>query len=135
MSLCIGYVTGFTSTNDSLAITIPSATYGIYSLSIRYASPYGDKQTNLLLNGAGAGGVTLSQSINFTSVSAGNLIFSAGNNTLTVEDGWGYFDIDSITIEPAPLPAATGLFQAEDGVLVGGVFVSNTSTGYSGTLS
>ncbi len=83
-----GYVGGFDTSTDSVTITIPDADAGLYSLGIRYAAPYGQKNATLQLNGAGLGEVTLTPSDTFTSVSAGKVLLKAGENIVTVVNNW-----------------------------------------------
>lgn len=129
-----GYVTGFDDAADQVAISINTATYGVYSLTIRYRAANGDKKAALFLDGTGAGEVSLVSSTSFTSVTAGKLLLTAGSHTLTIQSDWGWYDIDSITLAPAPLPPATGTFEAEDGILTGNTYIDSTSaTGFSGT--
>ncbi|KAG8952098.1 hypothetical protein FRC04_005098 [Tulasnella sp. 424] len=129
-----GYVTGFDDASDQVAISINTTTYGVYTLSIRYRAPNGDKKAALLLDGTGAGEVSLTSSTSFTSVTAGKLLLAVGSHTLTIQSDWGWYDIDSVTLAPAPLPPATGTFEAEDGILTGNTYIDSTSaTGFSGT--
>lgn len=128
-----GYVTGFDAASDSVAITVQAPSYGVYTLSVRYRSPYGDKKASLLLNGAGAGEVALATTTTFANATAGKLLLQAGASIITIQDDWGYYDIDSITIAPAPLPPVASKYEAEDGIFSGGVSISTSGTGYSGT--
>lgn len=129
-----GYVTGFDAADDQVAIAITTPTYGVYSLSVRYRAANGDKKAALFLDGTGAGEVSLTSSTSFTSVTAGKLLLTQGAHTLTIKSDWGWYDIDSITLAPAPLPPATGTFEAEDGILTGNTYIDSTSaTGFSGT--
>jgi mannan endo-1,4-beta-mannosidase len=96
-----GYVDGFDAPDDSVAVPV-TAPAGLYRLSIRYASPFGDKKASLQLNGAGAGEVTLPQSDGFTEAPAGEVLLADGANTLTVVDDWGYYSIDALRLTPVP---------------------------------
>src|SRR5665213_2050372 len=42
----------------------------------------------------------------FATQSAGKVELAAGNNTLAIERGWGYYDINSLDLVPAPPPSA-----------------------------
>jgi mannan endo-1,4-beta-mannosidase len=106
-----GYVEGFDESSDSLTITVPDSPGGLYSLSVRYDGPYGDKKANLLVNGSGVGEVSLPATTTWTDAQAGNVLLKAGSNTVTVSEDWGWYLIDSISLTPAaarPPHAVTG---------------------------
>lgn len=96
-----GYVTGFDTATDSVTITIPGSPGGLYDLSIRYRGPYGQKVASLQLNGAGLGDVTLLATTEWTDVAAGKVLLQAGDNTVTILNNWGWYEIDSISVTPA----------------------------------
>jgi hypothetical protein len=97
-----GYVDGFDDAGDSLTVTVPDSPGGLYDLTLRYDSPFGDKKTTLLLNGAGAGEVALPGSDGFTTAPAGKVLLKAGDNTITVQSDWGWYDIDALILTPVP---------------------------------
>ncbi|MEU0558113.1 CBM35 domain-containing protein [Dactylosporangium sp. NPDC006015] len=63
-----GYVAGFDDPADTVTITVPGGPGGLFDLSVRYRSPFGDKQTRLLLNGAPAGDLLLPGTETFAEV-------------------------------------------------------------------
>ncbi|HEY0001014.1 MAG TPA: CBM35 domain-containing protein, partial [Actinoplanes sp.] len=106
-----GYVTGFDTATDSVTITIPDSPGGLYDLSIRYRGPYGQKVASLQLNGAGLGDVTLLATTEWTDVAAGKVLLAAGDNTVSIVNNWGWYEIDAISVTPSaarPPHAVTG---------------------------
>lgn len=101
-----GYVTGFDGDGDGVKLTI-TATAGLYTLSARYASEYGDKNNIIRVNGVNMGSLKFPQSAVFTEVVLGKVFLKAGTNTLEVIKDWGYFDLDYIKVEAA-VRAPTG---------------------------
>ncbi|MFJ6214722.1 glycosyl hydrolase [Streptomyces sp. NPDC092296] len=101
-----GYVDGFDESGDQVTITVPDSPGGLYDLSLRYRAPYGDKKTTLLLNGAGAGEVSLSGTEQFADAPAGKVLLKAGRNTITVQNDWGWYQVDSISLAPVQPRAA-----------------------------
>ncbi|MGO4109738.1 glycosyl hydrolase [Paenibacillus sp. YAF4_2] len=100
-----GYVTGFDNDGDSLKVTAQIATQGLYLIKIRYNSPSGPKSTTISLNNTAAGSVDFAQTTGFTEITATKMLLNAGTNTIQIDRGWGWFDIDYIKIETAPAPA------------------------------
>jgi mannan endo-1,4-beta-mannosidase len=97
-----GYVEGFDTAEDRVDITIPDSPGGLYDLTVHYRGPYGQKNAVLQLNGAGLGEVTLLETTEFTSVPAGKVLLEEGENTISVVNGWGWYEIDAIEIAPVP---------------------------------
>ncbi|MFC9329736.1 glycosyl hydrolase [Kitasatospora sp. NPDC057015] len=99
-----GYVEGFDAPDDTVTVTVPDSPGGLYDLTVRYRSPYGDKKTALRLNGAGAGEVSLASSTVFADAPAGRVLLRAGVNTVALQTDWGWYQIDAISLAPAPPP-------------------------------
>ncbi|MCG5217874.1 glycosyl hydrolase [Streptosporangium soli] len=99
-----GYVGGFDAADDSVTITISDSPGGLYDLTVRYSAPFGTKNANLRLNDAGLGEVTLPETASFASAGAGKVLLKAGDNTITVVNGWGWYHIDAISLTPVPPP-------------------------------
>ncbi|MET9254132.1 glycosyl hydrolase [Streptomyces sp. NPDC003717] len=97
-----GYVEGFDDPGDSLTITVPDSPGGLYSLSVHYAGPYGDKKANVLVNGDGVGEVSLPATTTWSDAAVGKVLLKAGGNTVTISNDWGWYLIDSISLTPAP---------------------------------
>ncbi|MEU3460665.1 glycosyl hydrolase [Streptomyces sp. NPDC006733] len=97
-----GYVENFDQAGDQVTITVPDQPAGLYTLSVRYAGPFGDKKANLLVNDAGVGEIALPGTAGFAEVAAGNVLLRSGANTVTISNDWGWYLIDSIALTPAP---------------------------------
>ncbi|WP_228078893.1 glycosyl hydrolase [Streptomyces profundus] len=96
-----GYVTGFDADDDQVTITIPESPGGLHELTVHYRTPSGQKNAVLLLNGSGMGEITLPETDEFAALPAGKVLLQEGTNTLTVRSGWGWYEIDAISLEPA----------------------------------
>ena len=87
-----GYVQGFDASTDSVTVNFHSDTQALYDVVVTYGSPYGEKHTNLMLNGAGAGEVvfadTSTTATPWANASAGQILFNAGDNTLSFVSDW-----------------------------------------------
>ncbi|WP_210488174.1 glycosyl hydrolase [Rufibacter aurantiacus] len=102
-----GYVQGFDNSfakNVKFTFNLPAA--GIYELSIRYATPSGEKGYVLEVNGQQSSGM-FTNVAGFGTAQGGMFSLPAGANTITLGGGWGYYVIDYINLAPAniPLPA------------------------------
>ncbi|KAF9871833.1 mannan endo-1, 4-beta-mannosidase [Colletotrichum karsti] len=97
------YVTGFEDDTDKLTINIDCTGDGqkLFDLSIRYAGIYGEKRTNVVLNGGAASEVLLAAGETWANVSAGQLLLNEGNNTIDIVKNWGWYLIDSVTLTPS----------------------------------
>lgn len=95
----IGYVS-FGGDGD-LTLTYQAPAEGLYQINVGYSSPYGNKGTELIVNGQGTGGITLEESAGFQEISAGRVLLQDGENTFKFNLGWGWYNIDYITIEAA----------------------------------
>jgi mannan endo-1,4-beta-mannosidase len=96
-----GYVEGFSDATDKVTFVVNTNTSGLYDLSLIYNGPYGDKYTYVVLNSAGGSEVSLPATTKWTTVSAGQALLNAGNNTIEVQNNWGYYLIDAITLSPS----------------------------------
>ncbi|KAK1722687.1 hypothetical protein CaCOL14_010927 [Colletotrichum acutatum] len=97
-----GYVTGFEDATDKFTINLDCQGEGqkLFDLNIRYAGIYGEKRTNVILNGGAASEVLLAATETWANVSAGQVLLNEGNNTLDIVTHWGWYLIDSITLTP-----------------------------------
>ncbi|WP_208414623.1 glycosyl hydrolase [Paenibacillus castaneae] len=87
----------------TLKYTVPAV--GLYDLKIGYHSPFGPKDTVLVLNGKESGQITLPKTVSFNEISGGKVLLQAGENTIRFNNGWGWYNIDYITLAPAAAPA------------------------------
>lgn len=87
-----GYVQGFDLSTDSVTITLFSKTQALYDLAIGYAATSGGKQTTMSLNGAAGAKIVLADTTAAASpwatVSAGQVLLNAGNNTISFTSDW-----------------------------------------------
>jgi hypothetical protein len=136
-----GYVTNFTDTSDTLTISVTGLTAGSYDISIVYNAQYGDKYTSVSVNGAATVEASLANSTTATWLTSlvGSFELTADTNTVELEDDWGWYLIDSITVNPTPAKPVVSvnvtsgaIAQAEDGIL-NGTTVDTATAGYSGT--
>ncbi len=94
-----GYVTGFDEEGDALTITVDPAKEGLYQINIRYNAPNGPKQANLFVNDISVGTVDFTPTHGFTEMAATKAILKKGANTIRIDKGWGYYDIDYFSIQ------------------------------------
>jgi mannan endo-1,4-beta-mannosidase len=103
-----GYVGRFEDgAGSSVRFTVPNelSTAALYDVSIRYAGLFGDKYTRLVLNDGASSEVQLPATESWESVSAGQILLNPGDNTIDIVGHWGWYLVDSITIQPsAPRP-------------------------------
>lgn len=95
-----GYVTDFTADADKIVWQIPNVQAGLYEVKIRYSSPFGEKGYDLVINGAKVSNMFAPTGEVFATVSAGKIELRAGTNTIAIESGWGYYDVDALDLVP-----------------------------------
>ncbi|MEK5238184.1 glycosyl hydrolase [Paenibacillus sp. FSL L8-0470] len=100
-----GYVTGFDTAGDSVTVTTMVETTGLYQIYIRYNAIYGYKQANLSINGVPAGVADFAETTEFTEIPVTKALLNAGENTIRIENHWGWYLIDYVKVEPAAAPA------------------------------
>jgi mannan endo-1,4-beta-mannosidase len=106
-----GYVSSFDNDNDSVQVTVTVPTSGFYDLTIRYASPYGYKKNNLIVNSTSYGEIEFPETQAFTDLLPIKVSLNAGSNTITVSKSWGWFFLDAFKLEggaatPTPTPTS-----------------------------
>lgn len=137
-----GYAWNFIEDTDNVVFSVP-ATAGKYMLTIRYYSPYGEKHTNVQVNGGPVIDQTLADTKEaFGTATVGEVTLVAGQNTISLTKFYGYYGIDFITLTPVtsgtPAPPVTPTtpqltkLEAESATL-NGVDAVTTLAGYSGT--
>ncbi|WP_379144874.1 CBM35 domain-containing protein [Paenibacillus sp. sgz500992] len=122
--------------NDgSITLTYDAKAAGNYDLVLGYSSPYGDKKTQLTINSGAAVELNLASSGFFTESEAIPVNLVQGSNTILINSGWGYYNLDYIRLTPSVVVENPNIikFEAESGTLNGGVTVSTESGGFSGT--
>ncbi len=95
-----GYVTNLTATDAKVTMSL-QARSGIYEAHIGYSAPSGQKGFGLNVNGSGYSGMFPATGDVFAVHSAGKVELKDGLNTVTIERGWGYFDVDYVEFVPA----------------------------------
>jgi mannan endo-1,4-beta-mannosidase len=84
-----------------LTFTLNTSTSALYDLSVIYNGPYGDKYTYIVLNNAGGSQVHLPATTTWQTVSAGQVLLNTGTNTIQIQNNWGWYLIDAITLSPS----------------------------------
>nr|AFK65338.1 mannan endo-1,4-beta-mannosidase B precursor [Paenibacillus mucilaginosus K02] len=107
-----GYVTSFDDAADSLTFTVNVPVKGLYEIRLGYNGPYGDKRTTLAVNGQPAGEIALASTTGFKEIPATKALLNAGSNTIRIDRGWGWFEIDYLKVGPAPVPAPHQITKA-----------------------
>ncbi len=100
-----GYVSGFTKEGDHISWTVPDARAGIYEARVRYSSPGAQKGTELVINGAKTSGMLAPTGEGFATSSLGRIELREGENSIAIEKGWGYYDVDSLDFVPVTVAA------------------------------
>ena len=93
-----GYVTGFDNNSDYIELNVNVTSPGTYYLNVQYASQYGDKYTKLIVNNSDHGDKLLKQSTKFTDGYLDEISLNSGDNKIKLQNDWGYYDIDNITV-------------------------------------
>ncbi len=101
-----GYAGEFQADGAQAVWTVPHAQAGLYKVTIHYATPYGVKGYDLVVNGAKFSGMFADTKGAWADQPAGQVELQEGANTVAIEKGWGYYDINAIDLSPAPAPAA-----------------------------
>jgi mannan endo-1,4-beta-mannosidase len=92
------FVTGFDSDGDRVAITINVPGTGLYNITIRYRSAFGDKTNDIYVNEMFSSSVVFTATSNFVDLSPVGVVLSGGVNVLEIRKNWGYIDVDKISI-------------------------------------
>lgn len=94
-----GYVSGFSADGDKLSWTIPNARAGIYEVRVRYNAP-DRKGYDVVINGSKISAMFAPSSAGFDTATAGRVELPGGKTTLSIEKGWGHYDIDAVDLVP-----------------------------------
>lgn len=99
-----GYVTGFDSSSGTdkvqWQVDVPN---GLYEMWVGYRSQFGPKGYDFRVDGE-AGSGTFDQSPTFAADRAGLFNLQTGTNTFSIEQGWGYYDVDYVEFRPFTPP-------------------------------
>lgn len=102
-----GYVTGFEADEAKLVWEVQKPA-GLYRVQVRYATPGGSKGYGLSVSGSRIQGFLEDAGNDWATDRLGLVELQEGSNTLVLERGWGYFDIDYVELTPSqamPEPA------------------------------
>jgi mannan endo-1,4-beta-mannosidase len=100
----VGYVGNFEAPNSALVLHA-TADAGIYEVHIRYRAS-SQKGFDLVVNGGKSSGMFPASGASFATYDAGKVELKQGDNTIAIERGWGYYQIDCLDLSLAP-PAPT----------------------------
>lgn len=95
-----GYVTGFDNTGDKVTVTVTAPVKAFYLIMIGYHSS-AFKSQSIRINGENSSSIDFQPNVGFTYTSGGKHILNAGVNTITIEKGWGWTEIDNFIVYPA----------------------------------
>ncbi|MEM8679264.1 MAG: glycosyl hydrolase, partial [Planctomycetota bacterium] len=99
-----GYVTDFDSAGGTdrfeLQVDVPA---GVYEMWVGYRSPFGEKGYDFRVDTQLGSGM-FPASTTFAEDRAGIFELQAGTNTLGIQQGWGYYDVDYLEFRPFEPP-------------------------------
>ena len=95
-----GYVSGFAKDDDKISWTLNVPNAGIYLARVRYSAPFGAKGTALEVNGAKTSVMLPETKDVFATASLGKVELKKGENSIAINKGWGYYDIDALDLVP-----------------------------------
>jgi mannan endo-1,4-beta-mannosidase len=95
-----GYVTGFQHDGDRIVWHV-QAHAGLYTAKVGYSAPSGEKGYDLVVNGSKVSAMLPATGDRFATTTAGRVELKEGLNTVAIEKGWGYYDIDYVEFVPA----------------------------------
>ncbi|MFC4102399.1 glycosyl hydrolase [Paenibacillus xanthanilyticus] len=96
--------------SGSLTLSYNAAERGLVELTIGYSAPYGDKKTQLTVNGQ-ASEVSLPSTSSYAEATGGKVMMNKGTNTIRFDSGWGWYNIDYVKLSPA---SASNQHQVEN---------------------
>lgn len=94
-----GYVTGFDSDGDKVVFTFNHENQENVQLYIGYAATSGNKNNYVYVNGSNIGNLLFSSSSKFLELDGGKILLNNGENTISIEKSWGWFEVDYIRID------------------------------------
>lgn len=95
-----GYVTGFDNSTDQVTVTVSVPVKAFYLIIIGYHSS-DFKSQNISINGGHFSSVDFQPNVGFTYANGGKHILNAGKNTITIQKGWGWTEIDNFIVYSA----------------------------------
>lgn len=98
-----GYVSNFIASDANVSWHI-KAPAGVYRVVVGYSTPSGTKGFDLGVNGHRYSGMLPDIGTKFGRYEASRVELRSGDNEISIERGWGYFDLDYVELTPAPPP-------------------------------
>lgn len=135
-----GYVANWLAT-ETLTFSVTGLTAGSYDIAIIYSAQFGNKVTQITVNGGSTSDIAITNTTGpvWATAKAGSYALTAATNTVRLDAFWGYYYIDSISVVPTPPKAVTVVdvtlgakVEAEDGIY-NGVLTGTSVAGFSGT--
>lgn len=100
-----GYVSGFDNEGDKVEFVFDWEQSGSFQLYINYAATSGNKNNYVIVNGDNLGDLLFPASNSFKELDAGKIFLVEGENTISIEKSWGWFEVDYIRIASS-IPSA-----------------------------
>jgi len=98
-----GYATGFTLPGARAEWKV-KVRGGIYLVDVGFSTPGGEKGFEVQVNGRKVSAHFPDSKGAFNAVSAGRMELANGENVVSIERGWGHYDLDFVELKPAPAP-------------------------------
>jgi len=99
-----GFVTGIQTEADKVIFRVRDVKAGLYSFSYAYTATSAPKAVNIRVNDLLMFSYLPKTDNAFRPHPAGRVELIEGDNTITFERGWGYYDIDYIELTPTKAP-------------------------------
>ncbi len=92
-------------TGDLVAHTVEIPASGFYRVTFTMASPYGEKENNILIDGEAVGIVACKKMTEeFETYTVENLFMAKGTHTVALSASWGWVQYDCMTVEGCEQP-------------------------------
>ena len=86
-----GYVAGWDDAADTLTFSVTGLTAGSYDIGIVYSAQFGNKVTQLTVNGGSTSDIAITNTTGtWATAKAGSYALTAGTNTVRLDSFWGY---------------------------------------------
>ena len=92
-----GYVTGFDTEGDSVRFTVSIAQEGVYDLQFIANSNGSSKGMDVYVDNVKKGSVAINTN-GFAAATFEKAYMTAGEHTVSLVSGWGYIDLDALTV-------------------------------------
>lgn len=98
-----GYVANWLAT-ETLTFSVSGLTAGSYDIGIVYSAQFGNKVTQITVNGGSTSDIAITNTTGpaWVTAKAGSYALTSGTNTVRLDAFWGYYYIDSISVVPTP---------------------------------